>query len=94
MATQGVPTFQNFNTNDGVFKADIMVDASITAPNVLYLNKEHWYPHGVRVTLHVDGEALNETQVAIDFSDSRYYKFQVQDPQLNGKTINVKAIPQ
>ena len=93
MATQGVQTFQNFNTYTGVFKADFTIDTTIDAPTVVYLNQQYFYPDGVVVSLHVDGEKVNASQVQIDFSDTRYYTFQVTDELLNGKSLSLKALP-
>jgi len=59
----------------------------------VFLSKEYFYADGVHVTLHVDGKLLDENQVEIDFSDSRYYKFQVKDELLNGKILSLKALP-
>lgn len=48
-ATQGVPTFQNFNMDTSEFNADFTVNTSIEAPTVLYLNKQYYYPNGVNI---------------------------------------------
>lgn len=76
MATQGVPTFQGFNTYTGVFKADFTVDTSIDAPTVIYLNKEFYYPKSFRVHFEVDGNPIDESQFDIDTSEGpQFYKF-------------------
>ena len=64
---------------DGVFKAEMQVDTTIDAATVIYTNKEFYYPHGLDVTLKVDGKNLQSDQVIIDFSDHRYYTFKVLD---------------
>jgi len=69
MVTQGVPTFQGFNTYTGVFKAEFTVDTSIDAPTVVYLNEEFYYPKSYRVQFEADGNPVNESQVNVDTSE-------------------------
>lgn len=46
MATQGVPTFQDFSTTTGSFAAAYKVDTDIAAETTIYTNREYWYPSG------------------------------------------------
>lgn len=69
MYTQGVPTFMNFNTNTGTYKAEFTLDTSIDASTQIYLNKEYYYPHGVYVDLYADDVKLEESQVVIDHTN-------------------------
>jgi hypothetical protein len=64
---------------DGVFKAEMTLDTSVDAATIIYTNKEFYYPHGLDVTLKVDGKKLQSDQVIIDFSDHRYYSFKITD---------------
>jgi len=90
--TQGQLTKLNFNTVTGTFNGEFIVNTEIAAPTVLYASKKYWYPHGKQVNLHVDGEKLTEDQVQVDDSDKNYYKFQITDASLNGKTIKVHVL--
>ena len=76
MVTQGVPTFQGFNTYTGVFRAEFTVDTSIDAPTVVYLNEQFYYPNSFRVSFEADGNPVDESQVDVDTSEGpQFYKF-------------------
>jgi hypothetical protein len=56
-SAQGTIKSQNFNSDDGVFKATFLFDATIDAPTVLHVLSEAadgepvWYPEGPKLTL-------------------------------------------
>jgi hypothetical protein len=85
MATQGVPTSQKFSMDSSDFTAEFTANTKIDAPTVIYVNQPYYYPSGYSYTLSV-----SNSQVSVDDSDSRYLKFQVTDPTLDGKTIKVQ----
>lgn len=90
--TQGQLTKLDFNDFTGTFRGEFIADTNIDAPTVLYANKKYWYPHGIQVNLHVGGKTLTEAQVTVDDTDKNHYKFQITDPTLNGKTVNVHVL--
>lgn len=85
MATQGVPTSQKFKMESSDFTAEFTANIKIDAPTVIYVNQPYYYPSGYNYTL-----SATSSQVTVDDSDSRYLKFQVTDPALDGTTIKVE----
>jgi hypothetical protein len=70
MWTQGILTYQKFNTHDDKFHAEFTINTNVTESSVLYLNKEYHYPGGYHITLTVDGLKLHEgAQYTVDTSD-------------------------
>ena len=47
-AFQGTPTQMYFSTTDGTFFTEWEVDADITEPSEIYLNKDIWYSAGFK----------------------------------------------
>lgn len=46
MATQGQLTSMLFDTTTAAYETSYIADTSITAPTVVYLNADYWYPSG------------------------------------------------
>jgi len=87
MATQGVPTSQNFSMETSDFAAEFIVNTAIDAPTVVYVNQPYYYEAGYDYKL-----SCEEEQVVVDTSDSRYIKFQVKDAALNGQKVTIEVI--
>ena len=81
MSTQGVPTYQNFDMTTSSFSATFEVNTSINAQTVVYLNQKYYYPEGFNYTRSVPAD--------VDVSDSRYIKFQITDPTINGNQVKI-----
>lgn len=46
MATQGVPTSQNFSMETSAFSAEFIVNTKIDAPTIVYVNQPYYYESG------------------------------------------------
>ena len=73
----------HFNTNNGVFKSEFIVDTSIDAPTVIHTNKEFWYPKGIKVDV-----TPHDKNTIITY-DKNSVSVKVNNPELNGQTMKI-----
>ena len=89
MATQGVPTLNAFDTETAGLIANWTLDANVSAPTVLYLNSEYWYPNGYTYTVSVDGTDAPTTAYTVDATDKQRLAIQFTEPSYDQKTVSV-----
>jgi len=50
-----------FSTETGRFSADYLLDKSIRAPTVVYINEDYWYKHGYKITVDAEDSSDDYT---------------------------------
>ena len=91
MFTQGVPTYQKFDTETAGFQASFTVDTSIKAPTVIYQNNKYWCGESLcSCSYSSEGKALHEDDYTENFNHHNTRTlFHVTAHRLNGKTIDI-----
>ena len=89
MATQGEPTAMNFNSDTSAFTGTYTVNTDITAPTVVYLNSEYWYPNGYTYTLTANGTKPASKQYTVDATDPQELSITFTDKALAGKVVTI-----
>ena len=98
MATQGVPTYQNFSSSSGEFTGEFTVDTDITEPTRIYTNRQYWYPKGIQVEVYLKTdsgkEPLEKSAYVYEHRFNRkYLDLHVKDDRFDGRTIGVSIKP-
>eukprot|EP00005_Dracoamoeba_jomungandri_P000139 CAMPEP_0174253230 /NCGR_PEP_ID=MMETSP0439-20130205/2606_1 /TAXON_ID=0 /ORGANISM="Stereomyxa ramosa, Strain Chinc5" /LENGTH=525 /DNA_ID=CAMNT_0015334145 /DNA_START=19 /DNA_END=1596 /DNA_ORIENTATION=- len=65
-AIAGVPLSQSFDTDTSLYRLSFSLDPSISAPTVVYINEQYYYPNGFSVTTQPPG-SLSYSQPATNF---------------------------
>lgn len=82
----------NFDMDTSDFSATFVVDTTVKEQSWMYASEEFYYPDGRLVNLSIDGIPLTSSQVEIDATCSKHYKFMIIDESLHGKTVEVNCI--
>ena len=77
--------YLNFNTTTGNFRGTFILDTSIDAETVVYVNTEYWYPDGFHVIFY-DGYKIIKQEYGFD---GAHISFKIEDKNLNGHEITV-----
>jgi len=75
----------DFETTDGSFKGEFIVDSSISEPTVVYKSDEYWYPNGFNVEVtDANGVALSSDEVSVEEIKHNYLGISITGDRLNG----------
>ena len=90
MASQGVLTKNSFDTSNGDFTGEFILDSSINAPSVLYANTGYYYASGFTFALKdAQGIELNASDYALSYPSDNYIQFQINNSSFNEQKITV-----
>jgi len=94
-ATQGVPTYQNFNSDSGEFVGEYIVDTDIEAPTRIYTNREYWYPEGVDIEVYLKVDSGKEMLAHDAYHyehrfNHKYLDVHIKGDQYDGRVIGVR----